>query len=56
MQRRGIDGEQVRSQSSVGPYPRSADEFAGFAFDKQLAAEAVKDIRADGQANHEPPR
>src|SRR5271154_5148815 len=51
MQRRGIAGEQVRSQSGVGPYPRSADEFAGFAFDKQLAAEAVKGILAACHAN-----
>src|ERR1700683_2009254 len=42
MQRLGINGEQVRSQSGVGPYARSADECAGFAFGKQLAAEAVK--------------
>src|ERR1700693_4351857 len=51
MQRLGIDGEQVRSQSGVGPYPRSADEFAGFAFDKQLAAETVKGILAACHAN-----
>src|SRR5580693_1429116 len=51
MQPLGIDGERVRSQSGVGPYPRSADEFAGFAFDKQLAAEAVKGIRAACHAN-----
>ena len=51
MNPRLIDGERVRSQSGVGPYPRSADEFAGFAFDKQLAAEAVKGILAACHAN-----
>src|ERR1700684_2098389 len=51
MQRLGIDSKQVRSQSGVGPDPQSADEFASFAFDKQLAAEAVKGLLAACHAN-----